>query len=940
MGQDASYELERLRVLAKLDVLSAEREAIFDGLTKLAADLFCVPFAAISFVASDQQGFKSTIGFEANATPRAVSFCHYAIQTDDVTVVLDATQDRRFRNNPLVTEAPHIRFFAGAPLVTHEGYRLGALCLMDQAPHTSFDAKDRKTLASLAASVVQALVLRSEAIESQKQAQLAADRGRLLSLSEQMAGLGTWSWDLARNQTDWSTEVYRIHGVDPGLPALDLDRVLALYVPEDRERLRVVVERAMADGLDYEHQGTVIWPNMERRDVLARGTVRKGADGKVEALMGTYQDVTHLRLADAALRAGEARFRRLTDNANDIFTEASLDGRFTFVSPASTRITGFAPSEAIGRQATDFVHPDDRERVKAEISSALNHAGSEIVEYRHIRKDGRVIWLEARPMLARDPVTGKAIAITDIIRDVTERVLAERAVADREARFRLLSENATDIVAQYTIGGEFIYLSPSIHDAMGYRPEELIGRKVQDFIAREDLHRVLSQLQKYVEAGPDATPIYFEYRAPAKDGSLVWLEAHPMKLYDPESGGLIGFQDVVRNVTNRKTIEADLQQARDAAIVATKAKSAFLANMTHEIRTPLTAILGFTRLLSEGSQLSPQHQKYVTRIAAASEALVALVSDVLDFSKIEAGELKINLQAANAAELIEGAVAIFEAQAREKGIDLNLVVDPQTPHALSVDRDKVRQVVLNLVSNAIKFTDVGAVTIEARYNSSEEELQIEISDTGTGLTCEQSQSLFQRFSQADMSTTRRHGGTGLGLAISKGLVEAMGGEIGVRSAVGTGSSFWFHIPARPAAARQSPSPSALSISLAGLRVLIVDDNASVREITRAILESVGAEVSEQEDPVQSVALLGEQSFDVMLFDQQMPGLSGEALLAQVRATPGPNQFVPTLLFSANDHDQQRVQRAGFFAHLAKPVTPLNLVTSVIRAFNEAAPAHA
>ena len=934
MNKATSQELERLRALAKLEVLDSEREPLFDGITKFAADNFAVSIAVISLVDADRQWFKACVGLNVDGTPRDVAFCHYTIQSDRVLVVPDATQDARFSQNPLVTGDPHIRFYAGAPLITDEGHRLGTLCLIDPRPRADFDAPKQQALASMAAAVMQALQLRSEAIASKRLARLASDRDKLLSLAEQMAGVGTWSWDVATNQTKWSSEVYRIHNLDPELPPPDLEGILRLYAPDDAVTLRRMVDRAVAHGLDYDLQATVIRPDGERRDVLARGTVRKGPTGQVEALMGTFQDVTHLRLADGALRASEIRLRRLTDNANDIVTEATLDGRFTFLSAACARITGFEPSDAVGRPAEDFIHPEDRARVLAEIPVALHSDGFKTVEYRHIRKDGRVIWIEARPTLARDPVTGRAFAITDVLRDITERKLAERIVADREARFRQLTDNATDIIAQYTLDGQFTYLSPSTYPALGYRPEEVVGRHVSDFIVRDDLHRVLRTLSKYIDEGPKADSIYFEYRALAKDGSEVWLEAHPMKLFDPDSGDLIGFQDVVRDITKRKALETELQQARDAAVAATELKSAFLANMSHEIRTPLTAILGFTDLLSQTGGLSFENQKYVRRIATAGEALFALVNDVLDFSKIEAGEVHINAESVSPSDLIEGTVALFEDQAAHKSVEVGTRLDGSLPPALSLDKHKVRQILINLVGNAIKFTETGSVRVLANFDPLDETLSVEVTDTGTGLTTEQAQKLFQRFSQVDVSSTRRHGGTGLGLAICKGLVEAMGGEIGVRSQVGAGSTFWFKIHASQvdAAATARPSPTE-GFSLEGLRVLIVDDNQAVREITRAILEGAGAEVTDQEDPERSLHVIRSSAFDIMLFDQRMPGMSGEELLALAQARPGPNQSVPAILFSANEHDKSATQKAGFAGQLVKPVSPASLVHAIIAALS-------
>ncbi len=929
---DRYAEIERLKELARLDVLDTAAEPLFDGLVKLASVTFRTPIALISLVADDRQWFKSCIGLEVSGTSRDVAFCDYAIRGDDVMVVLDATADPRFCNNPLVTGDPKIRFYAGAPLITARGYKIGTLCLIDPRSRDDFTAQEAAQLRAMANAVMQGLVMRSEARAAKEIAIIAEDRHRLLVLAEQMAGVGTWSWDVATNETRWSREVYNIHGFDASKPPPDLAGVLGLYSPSDAERLGSMVELAVAEGRDYELEATIIRPDGQTRQILAKGSTRRNSAGVVEALMGTFQDITHLRLADQALKDSESRYRRIADNASDLVTEAALDGCFTYASPAIEKLTGYTADEVIGRNALEFVHPDDRERIAQELPAALASTSPVRLEYRHVTKDGRTIWIEARPSLSRDRVSGRALAVTDVIRDITSSKIAGRALEESEARFRQIAENSTDIIALYTADGIFTYVSPSVHSAIGYTPEELIGRRVADFIHRDDLARVYGKLAKFISEGSNASKLYYDYRATAKDGTLVWLEAHPVKIFDPATGELTGFQDVVRVVTDRKIYEAEIQEARDAAVAATRAKSDFVANMSHEIRTPLTAILGFASLLSDRTDLPETANLYVRRIGTATTALKAIVNDILDFSKIEAGELTIRPERLKTGDFVRETVMMFASQADGKSLWLDVQIDNSTPEAVSVDPDRLRQVVINLVGNGIKFTDRGGITVGVRYDKHAQQLQFTVTDTGMGLEPDQCANLFRRFSQVDMSSTRRHGGTGLGLAICRGLTEAMGGSIDVTSRVGVGTTFAFCVSA-PECTKSDPVPTETvhSNALEGLRVLIADDNQHVRELAVGILETVGAEITEVSGPEDCLNFAASLPFDVILLDWRMPVLDGPSVLKMIRSVNGPNRDTPIVAFTAETISRRDLSNFGFDGFVGKPISSEQLIRSIVDA---------
>jgi signal transduction histidine kinase len=421
-------------------------------------------------------------------------------------------------------------------------------------------------------------------------------------------------------------------------------------------------------------------------------------------------------------------------------------------------------------------------------------------------------------------------------------------------------------------------------------------------------------------------------------GDLLWMESNPTLLTDPQSGEPTGFLDVVRDVGLQVEQEQALAAARAAAEAATAVKAQFLANMSHEIRTPLTAVLGFTGLLREDPSLSDAAATYVARIAGAGNALLAIVNDILDFSKLEAGMVAVRPRPVRLAEVCGETLAVFCSEAEAKGLDLTFTADPGLPGVVMLDAERVRQILINLIGNAVKFTEAGSVGVLVRPGDVADQIVVEVSDTGQGLDADAQARLFQRFTQVDGSTTRRHGGTGLGLAICRGLAEAMGGEIGVDSAPGAGATFRLTLPA-PAADLPAQADEVVNIpGIDGTRVFVVDDNPVNRELARKVLEAAGAEVTEANGGAEAVERLALLPVDVVLMDLRMPGMDGHEALARLRAVAGPNQEIPVLAFTADAEVAGEDNLRAFSGVVRKPVTPLDLYRAIAGAtqwFDEA-----
>ena len=501
---------------------------------------------------------------------------------------------------------------------------------------------------------------------------------------------------------------------------------------------------------------------------------------------------------------------------------------------------------------------------------------------------------------------------------------AEIAASDSEARYRLFAESVNDMLAITSPADATIeFVSQASEGVLGYHPDELIGRSMLEMTHQDDRPGVIQFFAGLVEAGPNGPALPYQFRARHRDGSWKWLEGQPRVQFD-ENGAPVHFQDVVRDITSRKAMETELRSAHAAAEAAAEVKSQFLANMSHELRTPLTAVIGFTSLIGERPELSAQTRQYVERVQTAGKALLATVNDVLDFSKLEAGQVEIRPCLTDPADLAMQVVQLFGVQAQDKDLLLRLELSEALPSCLGLDPDRTRQVLTNLVGNAVKFTDWGEVTVSLNY--ADEAMVVEVSDTGPGIPPDRASLLFQRFSQIDGSNTRRHGGTGLGLAICKGLVEAMGGSIGLTSTLGVGSTFRFVLPAVVGDAAQVPATTKSTPDLDGrYSLLLAEDNPVNRELVKALLAPYPLDIEVVENGLEAVRCGSERPFDLILMDLHMPELNGREAALALRAGGGPNAFTPILAFSA---DVLQPNLDMFDGLIAKPISPRVLLEAL------------
>mgnify|MGYP000899868575 CR=1 FL=1 len=558
------------------------------------------------------------------------------------------------------------------------------------------------------------------------------------------------------------------------------------------------------------------------------------------------------------------------------------------------------------------------------LQAGVQHIGQGDLSYR--------IGLDPRNEIGR-----VAVAFDDMAARLQERerqVAAQTAaLQESEARYRAIVEDQTELICRYAPDGVITFVNEAYCRYFGKRREELLGHSFMPLIPLEDQWLVEARVATLSWENPTAT---VEHRVILPNGEIRWQHWTDRAICD-EWRRIVEFAGVGQDITDRKRAEEALQQAKDAAEAASRAKSEFLAAMSHEIRTPMNGVLGMAELLL-GTPLNDQQRRFADMILNSGRALLAIINDILDFSKIEAGKLELDIAPFDLRELVEDTMLLLAKRAHEKGLDLISDLPLNLPDSVRSDPVRLRQVLANLVGNAIKFTERGEVLVRLRVldqDAMTPRLRFEIQDTGIGIVPEAQARIFDAFTQADGSTTRRYGGTGLGLTITRRLVRLMGGEIGVDSTPGAGSRFWFTLPLSQRIGSVRPFWSAWS-NWRGLRVLLVDDNATNREILRRQLMVWGLANDEAENGPQALvrlqnAVQAGQPYDLALVDMRMPDMDGLELARRIRADPALAKLRLALLSSNGGETlAEQAARVGMRELLHKPVRQAELYDALYR----------
>jgi PAS domain S-box-containing protein len=613
----------------------------------------------------------------------------------------------------------------------------------------------------------------------------------------------------------------------------------------------------------------------------------------------------------AQTRAARDRLAGVLDAATDVAI-IGTDGqrRIAVFNRGAERMLGWRAEELVGRE-TPLAFHDPAE--VAEAGGVINSG-----DWTYVRKDGTrlPVAITIHSILGED---GEVKGSMGIARDETRQREAEAALRVSEQRYRSVVESVIEIVFQTDLEGRWEFLNPAWEEVTGYPVSESLGRAAIDYLHPDDRPRMAEMFRPLLARNVDT--VQSELRYLTKHGEQRWVAIRASASLDAD-GELTGIAGILSDVTERKLAAEQLALARDQALAAARAKSDFLANMSHEIRTPMNGVIGTAELLLQ-TELTDEQREYATTVHSSGEALLRIIDDVLDLSKVEAGRLELEAIDFDLHGALRHACDLFRPRAREKGVALDCDLDESVPRMVNGDPVRLGQVLANLVSNAVKFTDEGTVGVSARLEDPADDLlvlRVEVRDTGIGVAPHTLDGLFASFAQADTSTTRRYGGTGLGLSISRQLVELMDGQIGGMSEEGSGSTFWFRVPLRRAST-DGPLEPDVAAGTGGAHVLVAEDNAVNRTVAVNMLEKLGHTVDVAPDGHSALKALEETDFDAVLMDCQMPVLDGYEATRELRRRERGARRVPVIALTAHAmrSDRERCFAAGMDDYLAKPL---------------------
>jgi two-component system, sensor histidine kinase and response regulator len=664
--------------------------------------------------------------------------------------------------------------------------------------------------------------------------------------------------------------------------------------------------------------GAYIWKKKREIDEL-RGFVR--GFQKVQDSPPSAEQLERLAEVIATSRQG---YRDLIDSLDHLIFTTSLEGEIRTVNQRITQVFGFSYSELVGHRMDEFFDEPRLEHLKESIGWFVERRHWTGTVRARLKKTGAVLYFDC--VLQAIIKDGKVVGASGLARDIT-------AQRESETRFTELFETLQEGVYFCDPGGSLLDVNPAMVRMLGYsHREELVGSNIGKLYFERPENPFPERLRTH-----NSAPLMREITLRRKDGTPVICIDNSNAICD-EFGRMIRHQGTLVDITVRKRSEEELQKAKESAEAANLAKSAFLAHMSHEIRTPMNAVIGMTELALD-TELTLEQREYLTMVRDSGKSLLTLINDILDFSKIEAGKLDLDSTDFSLRFGINEMVKILEMRAKQKGLELSINIPPEVPDQLLGDPTRLRQILSNLVDNAIKFTEHGGVTLKIEKDSQSQQdvyLHFSVADSGIGIPQEKQQLIFEAFAQADASTTRKYGGTGLGLSISARLVQLMSGKIWVESEANRGSVFHFTARfglqkqlATRAYLRRDSSDSALLASRRPNRegrqkllILLVEDNTINQILAQRLVRKRGHNIVVANNGREALAALENERFDLILMDVQMPEMSGLEVTAAIRQKEkDTGEHIPIIATTASvmKEDRERCLEAGMDGYISKPI---------------------
>jgi len=785
--------------------------------------------------------------------------------------------------------------------------------------------------------------------------ELAESRQRL-DLALASSGIGTWDRNIENDAVFWDEAQHRIMGTDPeaGEPSF-----AKLIHPEDLQRYESEIEEAIAGAgnKDFTGEYRFIRPNGEVRVLEARGHIIRNAAGRPLRLIGTSMDITERKQGEEELK----KLSQAVEQSPASVVITDLKGTIEYVNSKFCEVTGYTFEEAIGQNPRILKSGHMTPEVYRELWQTLEAGHEWRGEFQNKKKNGELYWESATisPLKSADGSIAYYLAVKE---DVTERKKMEESIREKEAQFRGYFEHSQVGMAITSPTKGWVVVNDQLLRILGYTMDELHQMTWAEITHPEDLEADVKQFERMLAGEVDNYVL--DKRFIRKDGEIVYTNL-TVACIRGETGDVNNVLASFQDITERKIMEndlherikdldeaqsamlnmmEDLEEEKQKAEAATRAKGDFLANMSHEIRTPMNAVIGMAHLALK-TELTPKQHDYLNKIQSSANSLLGIINDILDFSKIEAGKLDMESVEFDLLETMDNVANVITVKAQEKeNLEVLFYLDSQVPNFLVGDSLRLNQILVNLGNNAVKFTEKGEIVLTTKISEMSGDkvtLQFSVRDTGIGMSAEQQAKLFQAFSQADTSTTRKYGGTGLGLTISKRLVNMMGGEIWIESEPGQGTTFnftaVFGLGKETVKKRFEPTPD-----LRGLKVLVVDDNATSRDILQDILESFSFEIflaASGNEALEEIEMADkDQPFALVIMDWKMPGMDGLEASRRIKNHQNLSNIPAIVLVTAYGREEtmRQADEIGLEGFLLKPVNSSVLFDAIMQALGKEA----
>ena len=770
-----------------------------------------------------------------------------------------------------------------------------------------------------------------------------------LERSQEFANIGTWDWNIKTGELYWSDRIWHLFGYKKSETKTTYDNFLVAIHPGDRKKVMNAVNKCIKNGSRYNIEHRVLWPDHSVHWVHESGDVVRNENGEALHMLGVVRDIDARKRTELALVDSELQLRQAQTLAHIGNWQADIITGELSWSDEIYRIFGhepgsFAPSVEAFHAA---IHPDDREKV-LESEKRAEQTGLHDVEHRIVLPDGTISYVHELARAETD-TDGQLLRMSGTVQDITERVVAEIKQREIEARFEFAIEGAGDGVWDWNTQTNVMEFSRLYMEMLGYAENELPNTADTwiNSVHSDDLARVQNKLQEYLE---NRSPIYsVELRLRCKDNSYKWILCRGTIVNRDGEGKPLRLIGIHSDITQQKNAEQNLIQAREEAETANRAKSQFLSSMSHELRTPMNAIMGFGQLLDMGIEqpLTIDQKENVTEILKASDHLLELINEVLDLSKIEAGRVDLSIEDVLLSDAIILSLQLIQPLAENRGISIKLFRGEteftinelaKDGYIVRADFTRLKQVIINFLSNAVKYnSENGEIIVSC--NNHGDNIRISISDTGQGLSQEEQEQLFTAFNRLGAENTEIEG-TGIGLVITKNIVELMGGQLGVESEVGVGSTFWFELPSGLNSSFDivTDAPSLrdeTALETKQRTVLYIEDNpANLRLVTQLLGRLPNLHMWSAHEPMLGLELAAANKPDLILLDINLPGLDGFEVLKLLKDRDG-TRSTPVIAISANamPKDIEKGLEAGFDDYITKPINIKELLLAVENKLN-------